>query len=464
MEIQALKKPLQQLQRTLELSVTDPRNQSLISYPLCTLAVIIILARMSGVEDMEGIAAFYGRNKSKLKEYLYGLDDAIPSGQTFRRVQTILNTDNLLEYFTQYFVTACINPQLPQSLTLKERDVISCDGQNIKATRLSDKNGDKRVNTGANIIQLYSHKYGLTLAQKVSSKYNQESKAICDLIPLVNAHNCIFTWDAINTRHSTINAVINAGGDFLVALKANQETLLEEVVTAFQYCPQDEMVQDTRHNNGEHGRIEEKTISILPVTAVLSKEIKRQWPQIRSIIRVQTKRYVKATGNEQQDIRYFISSLEVETENEDFAAQMQDIILKRWSVETCHWFLDVFFTQDRLPLRNQDYIRNHTYFTKMAYNILSFVKGHLPEKSKGRTASMGLFQQACQDVEVSLSFIAAYLAQDVSALLEDERLYDACILKRPVVKDDYVAPKETVPESGLGRLAMLGKKGVKNKS
>ena len=77
---------------------------------------------------------------------------------------------------------------------------------------------------------------------------------------------------------------------------------------------------------------------------------------------------------------------------------------------------------------------------------------------------MGLFRQASQDVEVSLSFIAAYLAQDVSALLEDERLYDACILKRPVVKDDYVTPKEAVPESGLARPAMLGKKGVNNKS
>ena len=34
---------------------------------------------------------------------------------------------------------------------------------------------------------------------------------------------------------------------------------------------------------------------------------------------------------------------------------MQDIILKRWGIESRHWVIDVVFGQDALPLRNQDY-------------------------------------------------------------------------------------------------------------
>ena len=55
------------------------------------------------------------------------------------------------------------------------------------------------------------------------------------------------------------------------------------------------------------------------------------------------------------------------------------------------------FMQDRLPLGKRDYINNHAYFTKMTFNILSYVKNHCPEAGQGRTLSMAGLQYACRD-------------------------------------------------------------------
>ena len=56
-----LDKPIRQLQRSIQLSV------------------VIVLARMSGCENMTAVAHFYADNKEKLKKYIYGLGDENPT-------------------------------------------------------------------------------------------------------------------------------------------------------------------------------------------------------------------------------------------------------------------------------------------------------------------------------------------------------------------------------------------------
>ena len=61
--------------------------------------------------------------------------------------------------------------------------------------------------------------------------------------------------------------------------------------------------------------------------------------------------------------RYFVSSIITDGLDKSFAGTIHDIILARWQIESRHWVIDVAFDQDRLPLRNQDYIRNSTVYT-----------------------------------------------------------------------------------------------------
>ena len=52
-------------------------------------------------------------------------------------------------------------------------------------------------------------------------------------VATLNLRHCILTWDAINTRAVTLDAVVKALADFLVCLKANQGELFDVIEEAF---------------------------------------------------------------------------------------------------------------------------------------------------------------------------------------------------------------------------------------
>ena len=63
---------------------------------------------------------------------------------------------------------------------------------------------------------------------KITDKKNNESRGIIEMLLMINAVHCMFAWDAINTRQSTLNALTEAGGDFIVCVKSNQETYMKK--------------------------------------------------------------------------------------------------------------------------------------------------------------------------------------------------------------------------------------------
>lgn len=106
-------------------------------------------------------------------------------------------------------------------VSLYQRYVIAADGQNIRATRQTKKGNDARKSTGYDFVSLYSTKYGLTISQRAVDKKNHEAEAILEMIATLNLRNCILTWDAINTRATTLEAVVKALADFLVCHEDN---------------------------------------------------------------------------------------------------------------------------------------------------------------------------------------------------------------------------------------------------
>lgn len=164
------------LERIVQLNLFDHRDQTRIIYPLFIIATVIVMARMGGCENCWAIREYWIANLSYLKKRLYGLGDEIPTAQTLRRVQMILNTDKLHQVFIDYFTGKRDYVNLPKSaISLKDRDVISAAGQNIRATR-SHASGDGRNDSGYDIVSMYSFKYGITLAQKTVDKKDRKRK------------------------------------------------------------------------------------------------------------------------------------------------------------------------------------------------------------------------------------------------------------------------------------------------
>ena len=456
---------VKQFQLVVEHHLKDERDRSRITYALHTLLCVIVLAKMAGCTTAEKISTFWSIHLKQLKNIVYGLGDEIPTGQTIRRVISLLEKDNLLNFFTSYFLLYYakgqknIFEQQKGALPLEERDVIGADGQNIRSTNLRSIGADGKVrkHSGSDIVTLYSTKYGLSLCQIVKEQKNQEAQAISDMLKCVNIRGTILAWDALNTRAKLLQEVVEHEADFVVVVKDNNGETKAELEDTFSYI---ERVHDERYlelmlkaerNDSGHGRIESRIIKLLPAEC-LSREFRKKWPMVNSVYQVTTTRMDKLSGKCSEGKvteRYYLSSLLIDYDDIDYPNKIQNIILQRWRIEIeQHYALDVFFDQDRLPMRNQRFINNNTFVTKMSYDVLNFVKRKITELG-GKDLSIPKLQLMCTDVNIGFTFMKSYVEDDAEQLKELEVLYSMRALKLPEPEEKEVViikpPKPKTP-------------------
>lgn len=99
---------------------------------------------------------------------------------------------------------------------------------------------------------------------------------------------------------------------------------------------------------------------------------------------------------------------------------MQDIILSRWQIESRHWVIDVVFGQDALPLRNKEYIENSTVYTKIACNVLSYIRDNVSYYN-GKPWSFESLQILARKAQTNFMFLKAFFTKDMSEIENDER-------------------------------------------
>ena len=90
-----------------------------------------------------------------------------------------------------------------------------------------------------------------------------------------------------------------------------------------------------------------------------------KWTKLQSIICVESQRTIMATGEVQQESRYYISSLLSNAEN------LLKITRQHWSIENkLHWVLDVIFKEDLSTKQAGNAAENFSVITKIALNLL----------------------------------------------------------------------------------------------
>jgi predicted transposase YbfD/YdcC len=90
-----------------------------------------------------------------------------------------------------------------------------------------------------------------------------------------------------------------------------------------------------------------------------------RWPQLKSVVGIETIRTVKGESETNAEIRYFLSSREAEDEI------LEDAARRHWSIEnSLHWVLDVTFREDQSRVRDETAASNWAVLRKMALNLL----------------------------------------------------------------------------------------------
>jgi predicted transposase YbfD/YdcC len=350
----------------------DPRSAVNLLHPLESVIVIAIMAVLAGANGPTAIAK-WANIKAEVLLRLLDLPHGIPQKDVFRRVLATLKPDAFQACFTMWLTAL---RAAAAEATGVERPTLAIDGKTLRRSH------DRRRNLGAlHSVSVWASEFGLTLAQVATEEKSNEITAIPTLLSLIDIQGAIITIDAMGTQTAIAEKIIQGGGDYILAVKGNQETLHDAVIDHIHEQTKTDFrgIGARRLDTVEkkHGRIEKRTYIHLPAPENLAGF--DRWKGLLSIGLAFL--HCIRDGKETTEVRYFISSLPVKVK------QFAHAVRSHWGIEnSCHWCLDVTYREDESRIRDEHLRENFAWLNRLT---LSLLKQH-PDKD-----SVAMKRRAC---------------------------------------------------------------------
>jgi len=332
-------------------SLEGLRRAATIEHQLIDIVAIAICAVVCGAESWTDLEE-YGKAKQAWLGTFLSLPNGIPSHDTFARVLARLEPQQMQECFLSWI-------RAVSQLTLGE--VVAIDGKELRHSY--DQATGKRAIA---MVSAWASTNRLVLGQRKVDEKSNEITAIPQLLQVLALSGCTVTIDAMGCQKEIANAIVDRGADYVLALKANQPSLYEDVQWLFEQAGATNF-QGVAHDfqqtiNKGHGRIEIRRCWTLKELDYLVQ--KPHWRGLASLAMVQSERRCK--GKVEQQTRYYISSLTTG------AKSILQAVRSHWGIETSlHWVLDVAFDEDDCRIRKDYAPQNFSLLRQIALNLLS---------------------------------------------------------------------------------------------
>ena len=360
----------------------DPRSEINLRHPLVSVVVIALMAVLAGASGPTAIAKWALIKESLLKGLL-PLPNGVPRKDVFRRVLATLQPDAFQACFANWLQSLRV---AAAAATGVDQPVLAIDGKTLRHSH------DKRKGLGAlHSVSVWASELGLTLAQVATDEKSNEITAIPEVLKLVDLRGAIITIDAMGTGRALAKDIVDGGGDYVLALKGNQETLHEAVVAYVNEQMQTDFahVGARRHLTKEtgHGRQETRHYVQMPAPKTLPGF--GRWKGLLTLGVAMS--YCLRDGKETAEIRYYLSSLALGVK------RFAHAVRAHWGIEnSCHWSLDVTYREDESRIRNEHLRENFSWLNRFT---LSLLKQH-PGKD-----SLAMKRRACGWSDESLLHI-----------------------------------------------------------
>ncbi len=342
--------------------IDDPRQAHKIDHLLSEILFITVLAVIAGADDFHEIER-YGKFKHDWLCSFLKLPAGIPSHDTFNRVICLIDAGQFQQSFVDWANDIRSGIDIPVTQTEKrDKDVISVDGKTVCNSRDSST-GKKAIH----MVSALSSEYSLVLGQQKCYEKSNEITAIPALLTMLLIEGAVITIDAMGCQKDIAEKILTKKADYILALKANQKNLQNEVIDLFDKIKTPEFDHYTYQTDTQiekdHGRIEKRECITINNLGWLF-EI-HQWKGVRSIAKITATVHHQASGKETIEERYYISSMSGN------AAFINKAVRKHWFIENkLHWILDVIFKEDYCRVRTGNGAENLTTIRKIAYNAI----------------------------------------------------------------------------------------------
>jgi predicted transposase YbfD/YdcC len=335
----------------------DPRSTINQRHPLASVLVIALLAVLAGAGGPTAIARWAALKEELLSQVL-DLPNRIPRKDVFRRILMALEPAAFQACFTNWLRSLRTEAVAETGV---DQPILAVDGKTARRSHDRDKG------LGAlHSVSVWASEYGLSLGQVACAEKSNEITAIPELMRLVDIKGAIITIDAMGTQKAIAEQIIAGGGDYVLALKGNQETLHQAVIDYIDEQLEGDLADAQEHVTTEtgHGREETRTYLQLPTPKDLPGFL--SWKGLKSI--GLTTSCCLRDGKETIEARYYISSLRVDVKR--FAHAVRG----HWGIEnSCHWSLDITFREDESRTREKHVRENFAWLNRF---VLSLLKQH----------------------------------------------------------------------------------------
>ena len=334
----------------------DPRSTVNRQHLLTDIIVICIAAVISGCDGPQSIGLWASEKAAWCKKYLV-LPSGIPSHDTIGRVLALLSPTAFQACFRDWIqhTQSRVHSVVPIS-----QPHIAIDG---KALRRSH---DRRNGLGPLfLVSAWSVECGIRLGQLATETKSNEITAIPELIDNIQVQGAVVTIDAAGCQKNIAQKIVDAKGDYVLALKGNQGTMHKQTIEWIDLQFENDwrgVVREILETSEEkHGRQDVHSY----IQFLVPDEFKQRekWAGLNTIgvaIRVSV-----ANEKESIDTRYYLSSLPLNVKN--FASSVRG----HWAIEnTLHWCLDVTFREDESRLRDHIAAENLAWIKRFAIGLI----------------------------------------------------------------------------------------------
>lgn len=359
------KKTLKRFIRLLK-KIDDKRSINMIDYPLYEILLIAFLAVLGSAGSWSEIREFGIIKYKWLKKFLV-LENGIPSDDTFRRVFSLINTEQL-QKATVFFLIENID-NIKKSLNIKvSKKLICVDGKEQKGT--GRKYGTDGELKNLQTLHVYDASHGVCIfSQPIDSKTNEIPTAQ-EILRDMQLKDSIVSFDAMHTQKKTIAIIAENKGDYIGALKGNHEIFATEVKDYFT----DDLKAKIRNKGNNYYKTVEKAHSQVETrefyltTYISWFEDKDDWKKLKGFICYEKTIYSTITKKESKETRYYITSLK------DIGL-CADSIRMHWSVENqLHWHLDANFNEDDNTTTDKYAFNNLSLLNKMVLSLFKLAQ------------------------------------------------------------------------------------------
>lgn len=345
--------------------IEDPREAPKVRYPLREVLFLVVSATIADCEDYDEIA-LWGRNHLEFLRRFSEFHFGTPCADWLRVVMNRIAPALFQACFTEWALA--LRPDAPR--------LIAIDGKTSR--RSHDRAAGRKA---LHLVSAWATTERLVLAQEAVDAKENECAAIPEVLDRLDLKGAVVTIDAIACNPAIATAITERGGDYLLAVKANQPTLFAEIAGYFD----DPTARVTTHTDVDkgHGRLETRRYAVSQEVDWLSGS--RRYPDEPRFAKLATIALVEATVEKAGSVttmrRLFLSSAVLTSQ------RLEQAVRGHWGIENgLHWVLDVTFGEDQSRLRKGHGAVNMAVVRHFAINAVRLGKGNRSIKTTRKLA------------------------------------------------------------------------------